>query len=94
MVHLNTLTHGIMMGDFFNTYYHNNPEEAVRAALYGEYNYMDAYVRINVFGNLVSFNEWGYHEELEENEEEIVERYKELVEEGSIEDDYGFLEEE
>lgn len=42
--------------DFFNTYFENNPESAVRAAFYGDYRYMDTYVKFNGYGNLESFN--------------------------------------
>lgn len=43
--------------DFFNTYFENNPESAVKAALYGDYRYMDKYVQFNGYGNLDSFND-------------------------------------
>lgn len=37
---------------FFNTYFENNPAEAVRACYFGNYNYNDKYVKFNVYGNL------------------------------------------
>lgn len=59
--------------DFFNTFFEDRPAEAVRAAHYGEYKYMDEYVRFNVYGNLESLSEWAYKRELEDNVDEVVE---------------------
>lgn len=41
---------------FFSMMYGDKPMEAVRAAMYGEYEYQDDYVYINAYGNLSSFN--------------------------------------
>lgn len=41
--------------EFFNTFF-NSPMDAVRAAVYGEYNFMDKYVTFNGYGNLKSSN--------------------------------------
>ena len=40
--------------EFFNTFFEGKPQEAVRASYYGEYNFCDAYVRLDVYGNLKS----------------------------------------
>lgn len=58
--------------EFFNTFFHHNPMEAVRAAHYGDYNYMDQYVKFNGYGNLESLNEEEYIEELKYNIDEIL----------------------
>ena len=50
--------------DFFQTFYANNIDEAVRAVCYGEYNYNDEYVRINAYGNLESANESDIEDEI------------------------------
>lgn len=59
--------------EFFEIFYHNKTVEAVRAVCYGNYNYMDDYVRINAYGNLESCNAWEYKEELTNYIDEIIE---------------------
>lgn len=66
--------------DFFNTYFENNVDEAVRAVCYGDYNYTDEYVRFNAYGNLESLDEWQVENEITSNATEIIERYLELLE--------------
>lgn len=70
--------------EFFNLFYEGRPRDAVRAAFYGEYHYMDDYVRITDLGNLESTEIWGLEAELIENTEEIAEKYMELVSAGNI----------
>lgn len=53
------------------------PDDAVRAAYYGDYNYMDDYVRFNGYGNLESFSQYDYEEELKSYIDEIIERLEE-----------------
>lgn len=72
--------------DFFNTFYYNNPMEVARAVCYGEYNFMDAYVRINVYGNLTSVSEWEQEREIQDNKDEIIDAYLDLYE-----DDESYL---
>lgn len=67
--------------DFFNTYFENRVDEAVRAVCYGKYNYTDEYVRFNTYGNLESFDEWQVENEITSYATEIIERYLELLEE-------------
>lgn len=57
-------------------------DDAVRAVCYGDYNYMDDYVRFNVYGNLESFTEYDYEEELKSYIDEIVDRL--IEEKGNI----------
>lgn len=47
--------------DFFNTYFEGNPGGAVRAAIYGDYNYSHTYVTFNGYGNLETFNSIDQH---------------------------------
>lgn len=60
--------------EFFNTYYPDKPMDAVRAACYGSYNYMDDYVRIDVYGNLESVSEMGLEEEVKAWAADILEQ--------------------
>ena len=64
--------------EFFNTFFHNNPAEAVRASFYGDYRYCDEYVRFNGYGNLESYAEYEVIEEIKDSIDEIVEN---LIEE-------------
>lgn len=80
--------------EFFNTFYNNNPAEAVRACHFGTYNYSDDYVKINAYGNVDSCSEWEYEEELQENIDEIIDylenseefqvSWKELIEKSEV----------
>ena len=60
--------------EFFNTFFNNNPMEAVRATHYGNYNYNDDYVRFNGYGNIESFSEWERTEEIKDNIDDIVDQ--------------------
>jgi hypothetical protein len=42
--------------DFFNTFFDNRVLEAVRAVVYGDYNYSHDWVKFNGYGNLESTN--------------------------------------
>lgn len=59
---------------FFNTYYCDNPMEVARACTYGNYNFMDAYVKINAYGNLTSVCYYDLKRELKESMDEIINR--------------------
>lgn len=80
--------------DFFEMMYPDSAYEVARAIHFGDYNFMHEFVTIDVYGNLLSYSEWEYEEEILAYEEEIIERYKKLVEEGSVEDYHDFLSEE
>ena len=60
--------------DFFNTFFANNPAEAVRASFYGDYNWADDYVRFNAYGNIESCTDWEYQDEIKSNMQEILEK--------------------
>lgn len=68
--------------EFFNTFFYNNPMEAVRASFFGYYDYSDEYVKFNGYGNLNSANEYEIEEEYKEYIDEItkalIEHYKEI----------------
>lgn len=67
--------------DFFSTYYSNNPYEVARAVYYGDYNFNDEYVKINVYGNLESISEYTFNDLVEEYKEEIITEYLNIIEE-------------
>ena len=73
--------------EFFNTYFYNNPTEAVRSAYYGDYNYCDKYVSFNGYGNLVSFNDYDLEKEYKEYINEIVNALLKHYQEIGITDD-------
>lgn len=58
--------------DFFNTYFDGRPAEAVRASYYGEYNYMDEYVRFDGYGNLESLTDYQYEQKLKDEVDDII----------------------
>ena len=68
--------------EFFNTFFYNNPTEAVRSAYYGDYNYCDKYVRFNGYGNLESFNDYDLEKEykyyIDEITDSFLQHYQEL----------------
>ena len=68
--------------EFFNTFFYNNPTEAVRSAYYGNYNYCDEYVKFNGDGNLESFNYWQlerkYKEYINDIVNSLIEHYQEI----------------
>ena len=67
--------------DFFSAYYSNNPYEVARAVYYGDYNFNDEYVKINVYGNLESISEWGFDDLIKDYKTEIIEEYLNIIEE-------------
>ena len=73
--------------EFFNTYFYNNPTEAVRSVYYGDYNYCDKDVSFNGYGNLVSFNDYDLEKEYKEYINEIVNALLKHYQEIGITDD-------
>lgn len=67
--------------DFFSAYYSNNPYEVARAVYYGDYNFNDEYVKINVYGNLESISEYTFNDLIEDYKEEILTEYLNIIEE-------------
>lgn len=63
--------------EFFNTYFGDNPLEAVRAAVYGKYRYNDDYVKFNGYGNLETLTRTEYEELLKDNIDLIIEEFQE-----------------
>ena len=70
--------------DFFSAYYNNNPYEVARAIYYGDYNFNDEYVKINVYGNLESISEYSFNDLVEEYKEEIITEYLDIIEEDTF----------
>ena len=57
---------------FFNTYFENNVMEAIRACYFGNYNYNDAYVKFDAYGNLESICWFELEKELKDSINDIV----------------------
>ena len=56
--------------DFYNIFFENNPMEAIRSAVYAcNYDYTDAYVRINDYGNLETCTDYELIEEITDDKE-------------------------
>ena len=66
--------------DFFQMFFEGRIDECVRAICYGDYNYMDDYVKFNAYGNLTSANEWEYEQEIEDYKNEIIDNYLDIYE--------------
>lgn len=60
-------------GEFFYMFFEGNAMEAVRAAQYGDYNYMDDLVTFDGYGNLKSTSYYGAEMELKDNIDDIIE---------------------
>lgn len=65
--------------DFFDDNYYNRPFEAVREAEDGCYSYNDEYVRFDGYGNLESASEYEIEDNLQDNAQEIVEAYVDII---------------
>ena len=70
--------------DFFSTYYNGNPYELARAISYGDYNFNDEYVKINVYGNLESISEYSFNDLVEDYKEDIITEYLDIIEEDNF----------
>ena len=68
--------------EFFNTFFYNNPTEAVRSAYYGDYNYCDNWVKFDGYGNLKSVDDYGLENEYKDYIDDItnsfLQHYQEL----------------
>ena len=73
--------------EFFNTFFYNNPNEAVRSAYYGDYHYCDKYVCFNGYGNLESFNDYDLEKEYKEYIDDITKSLIDHYQQISICDD-------
>ena len=69
--------------EFFNTFFYNNPMEAVRSEFYGDYHYCDKYVKFDGYGNLKSVNDYELEKEYKYYIDDIVksllEHYQEMI---------------
>lgn len=72
----------------------SDKEELIRAWSYGEAKYEDEYFRIDVYGNIKSLSKDELLEECEENRDEIIEEYVELVQNNQIIDSENFVDDE
>ena len=72
--------------EFFNTFFYNNPTEAVRSAYYGDYNYCDDYVKFDGYGNLKSVDDYELEKEYKYYIDEIVNALLKHYQELSISD--------
>lgn len=75
-------------GEFFELFYSGkNGLEIARAIYYGDYRYNDDYVRINGYGNLVSYTEYEMIEVIKDYIDEIVENLIEQHDNLDLSDD-------
>ena len=69
--------------EFFNTFFYNNPTEAVRSSFYGDYHFCDNWVKFDGYGNLKSVNDYELEKEYKYYIDEIVnallEHYQEMI---------------
>ena len=79
---------------FFETFLPRSPYEVVKKISYGSYNFDDTYVRFDGYGNIESLSLYEYENEIEFYRYEILQAYKELVENGEINDWLKCLEKE
>lgn len=54
---------------------------------FGDFNPMDDYFSFDGYGNLISLSTYDFEDEISDNADEIVERYKELATEGVVDGD-------
>lgn len=68
--------------EFFNTFFFNNPMEAVRSSFYGDYNFCDKYVKFDGYGNLKSVDDYEIEKEYQYYIDDIINslmtHYKEI----------------
>ena len=69
--------------EFFNTFFYNNPSEAVRSSFYGDYNYCDNWVKFDGYGNLKSVDDYELEKEykyyIDEIIDSLLEHYQEMI---------------
>ena len=68
--------------EFFNTFFYNNPMEAVRSSFFGSYDYSDEYVKFDGYGNLTSVNEYElelqYKDYIDDIVKSLIEDYEKI----------------
>ena len=85
--------------EFFEMFFEGtHPMEIVRMTYYGDYKYMDEYVRFNGYGNLESLSDYQYERELKDNINEIIDElmknYNNIYLPAEIEEIFNNFEEE
>ena len=69
--------------EFFNTFFYNNPMEAVRSSFYGDYNYCDKYVKFDGYENLKSVDDYELEKEykyyIDDITKSLLEHYQEMI---------------
>ena len=84
--------------EFFEMFFSNDPMELARAIYYGNYKYMDEYVRFNGYENLESLSEFQYERELKDNineiMDELMENYNNIYLPAELEEIFNDFEEE
>ena len=68
--------------EFFDTFFYNNPMEAVRSSFYGDYNYCDEFVKFDGYGNLKSVDDYELEKEykyyIDDITKSLLEHYEEI----------------
>ena len=68
--------------EFFNTFFYNNPTEAVRSAYYGDYNYCDDWVKFDGYMNLKSVDDYEVEKEykyyIDDITKSLIEHYQQI----------------
>ena len=72
--------------EFFETFFQGREYEVARSICYGDYRYMDKWVRFDGYANLQSLSDWQADKEIEDCADDILEIYNRLVEDGEIEE--------
>lgn len=72
--------------EFFNTFFYNNPMEAVRSSFFGHYNYCDKYVKFNGYGNIESVDNFELEDEYKYYIDDLVNSLLDHYEELNISD--------
>ena len=72
--------------EYFYEDFFNSKDEVARAVYYGgnDYNYMDAYVRFDAYGNLETTDEYNRERDLENGAEEILDEFLELYADNNV----------
>ena len=73
--------------EIFNTFFSNNPTEAVRSAYYGDYNYCDDWVKFDGYMNLKSVDDYELEKEYKDYIDDITKSLIEHYQQISICDD-------
>ena len=68
--------------EFFDTFFYNNPMEAVRSSFYGDYHFSDNWVKFDGYGNLKSVNDYEleneYRDYIDDITKSLLEHYEEI----------------